>query len=97
MTPPVPINPALNHDNAPPALPIHGVTVTLTSGFHKLKIAKQLKTIHNAIFSIEGSTRHASSAQITVAMMLGIPNKKNIFLSHARQNKLNLEILPKIW
>ena len=55
-----------------------------------------MSTHHKIIFNISGLIVHASFAPIIVAIILGIPKSKNIFLSQCFQKSENLEILPKM-
>jgi hypothetical protein len=92
----VPINPAVNPDKAPPILPIHGDIIMLKVGWTRAYKAKSIKTHHSTIFRSDGSIMPESLAHTIVAIILGSPKRKNIFLSRCFQNNKNLEIFQNI-
>jgi H+/gluconate symporter-like permease len=79
-TPPVPISPALNPERAPHIFPIIGVfSPDITGRIHE-KTAKIINTTPKTTFKILGSIIPAILAPTTVAIILGTPKRKKIFL-----------------
>jgi hypothetical protein len=95
-THPVPIIPAVKPDNAHPILPRSGVGSIFHFGLRSEYRAKTTRIIPRTNFNISAFIYPTREAQTIVAIILGIPNKRNIFRSQYLQKRERREILPNI-